>query len=150
MPKCISCKEFDSAWEQAVDGSGVIGERESEMLLKRASLLPMSVAVVGCALLALAPCDAARAQGTGRATEKSTPSTQAFAQARRMRPRARIRVMPAYPYRLFSTTYPVPYEYEAPGPGHVRECTSRLVPENRASGPVIVPRMHCWWQPGHS
>jgi hypothetical protein len=62
------------------------------------------------------------------------------------RPRARIRVAPAYPYRTFSTTYPVPYEYEYPGPGAVRQCNARLVPENRASGPVIVPRMHCWWE----
>jgi hypothetical protein len=128
----------------------VIGKRESEMLLKGASRLPMSAAVVGCAFLALAATDAAQAQTTRRATEMSTPPAQAFAQARRMRPRTRLRVMPAYPYRLFSTTYPVPYEYEAPGPGHVRECASRLVPENRPSGPVIVPRMHCWWQPGHS
>src|SRR5436305_14886826 len=57
------------------------------------------------------------------------------------RVRPRIRVTPAYPYRLYSTTYPVPYKYEYPGPGAVRDCTSWLVQENRPSGPVITPRM---------
>jgi hypothetical protein len=55
-------------------------------------------------------------------------------------------VAPAYPYRLFSTTYPVPYKYEYPGPGAVRQCNSWLAPENRASGTVIVPQMRCWWE----
>jgi len=55
---------------------------------------------------------------------------------------------PAYPYRTYPTTYPVPYTYEYPGPGHQRECTSWLAAENRPSGRVIVPRMRCWWQPG--
>jgi hypothetical protein len=64
------------------------------------------------------------------------------------RARTRIRVTPAYPYRTYSTTYPVPYTYEYPGPGHQRECASWLVTENRPSGTVIVPRMRCWWQPG--
>jgi hypothetical protein len=59
-------------------------------------------------------------------------------------------VTPAYPYRTFSTTYPVPYPVEYPGPGFVRQCSSWLVGENRVSGPVIVPRMRCWWQPGRS
>ena len=60
--------------------------------------------------------------------------------------RTRIRVTPVYPYRLYSTTYPVPYKCEYPGPGAVRQCTSWLAQENRVSGPVIVPRMHCWWE----
>jgi hypothetical protein len=62
------------------------------------------------------------------------------------RVRPRIRVAPAYPYRLYSTTYPVPYKYEYPGPGAVRECASWLGQEYRASGPVITPRMRCWWE----
>jgi hypothetical protein len=57
-------------------------------------------------------------------------------------------VVPRYPYRTYSTDYPVPYEYEYPGPGFVRQCTAWLAPENRPSGPVIVPKMRCWWQPG--
>jgi hypothetical protein len=28
----------------------------------------------------------------------------------------------------------------------VRDCTSWLAQENRPSGPVIVPRMRCWWE----
>jgi hypothetical protein len=59
--------------------------------------------------------------------------------------RTRIRVTPLYPYRYFSTPYPVPYK-EYPGPGAVRQCTSWLAQENRVSGPVIVPRMRCWWE----
>ena len=59
--------------------------------------------------------------------------------------RTRIRVTPIYPYRYYSTTYPVPYKYEYPGPGAVRQCTSWLAPENRVSGPVITPQMRCWW-----
>jgi hypothetical protein len=96
--------------------------------LKRASVL-LLLAALGCGVLDFVATDSAEAQS-------------------RLRPRTRVRVMPAYPYRTFSTTYPVPYEYEYPGPGHVRQCAARLVPEHRPSGPVIVPRMHCWWEPG--
>ena|SRR5271157_2412599 len=85
-------------------------------------------------------------QSMRRATEMNALPTDAFAQSRRMRARTRVRVMPAYPYRLYSTTYPVPYKYEFPGPGAVRQCRSWLAPEDQASGQVIVPRMHCWWE----
>ena len=33
-----------------------------------------------------------------------------------------------------------------PGPHAKRYCRSWLVQEYRVSGPVIVPRMQCWWQ----
>jgi hypothetical protein len=33
-----------------------------------------------------------------------------------------------------------------PGPNAKRYCRSWLVKEYRVSGPVIVPRMQCWWQ----
>jgi hypothetical protein len=79
----------------------------------------------------------ARAQTSEAARENSY---------RPARVRPRIRVAPAYPYRFYSTTYPVPYKYEYPGPGAVRDCTSWLAQENRPSGPVIVPRMRCWWE----
>jgi hypothetical protein len=91
---------------------------------------------LGAAAMALADADEALAQ--------EAPAD--YRPLRRVRPRPRIRVAPAYPYRTFSTDYPVPYEYEYPGPGAVRQCNARLVPENRPSGPVIVPRMHCWWE----
>jgi hypothetical protein len=32
------------------------------------------------------------------------------------------------------------------GPNAKRYCHSWLVKEYRVSGPVIVPRMQCWWQ----
>jgi hypothetical protein len=101
-------------------------------------------ATVGAALIALAAPGPASAQTTpgaakSRATEFSAQS----------RPRTRIRVTP-YPYRTYSTTFPVPYQQEFPGPGFVRQCTSWLAPENRVSGAVIVPRMRCWWEPGVS
>lgn len=31
-------------------------------------------------------------------------------------------------------------------PNAKRECRARLVQEYRVSGPVIVPRMTCWWE----
>ena len=61
-------------------------------------------------------------------------------------PRTRLRVRPLYPYRTFSTDYPVPYEYEYPGPNGVRQCKARLVQEMRPSGPTVVPKMQCWWE----
>lgn len=32
------------------------------------------------------------------------------------------------------------------GPNSVRQCRAQLVQENRLSGTVVVPRMHCWWE----
>lgn len=31
-------------------------------------------------------------------------------------------------------------------PNAIRQCRSWLVTEYRVSGPVIVPRMRCWWE----
>jgi hypothetical protein len=64
------------------------------------------------------------------------------------RARTRITVSPAYPYRPYSTTFPVPYQAEYPGPGAVRQCTSWLATEYRPSGTVLTPQMRCWWQTG--
>ena len=102
------------------------------------------IVLASAAVLASAPeCFAQFPSDTPRNPELSAPSSP-----RTGRARTRIRVTPAYPYRTYSTTYPVPYTYEYPGPGHVRECGSWLAVENRPSGTVIVPRMRCWWQPG--
>ncbi len=38
-----------------------------------------------------------------------------------------------------------PRGYRLP-PNAKRECRARLVQEYRVSGPVIVPRMTCWWE----
>jgi hypothetical protein len=101
------------------------------------------IAAVGAAFVACAgPAGAQTAPGA------KSRVTDAYAQVP-PRPRTRIRVTP-YPYRTYSTTFPVPYEQEFPGPGYVRQCTSWLAPENRVSGAVIVPRMRCWWEPGRS
>ena len=54
-------------------------------------------------------------------------------------------VYPRYPRRPYTTLYPLPYGIDYPGPNAVRQCVSRLVPEYRPSGTVIVPRMRCWW-----
>jgi hypothetical protein len=35
-----------------------------------------------------------------------------------------------------------------PGPNAVRECSTSYVQENRPSGPVITPRMNCFWRRG--
>jgi hypothetical protein len=111
------------------------------------------ISAMGGALLGLASINVAGAQTVpgGRnspamATESS--ATEFSAQSRPVRARTRIRVTPAYPYRTFSTDYPVPYKYEYPGPGAVRQCASWLRPEYRLSGTVIVPKMQCWWEPG--
>ena len=70
------------------------------------------------------------------------------AQRETRRPRPQIRVRPRYPYRTFHTPYPLPYDYEFPGPNATRNCTVRYVQDFRPSGTVIVPRMRCWWMPG--
>ena len=103
-----------------------------------------AIIVAGAAVLGSA--DASFAQFLPDATR--SPETAAPSRSQPARARTRIRVTPAYPYRTYSTTYPVPYTYEYPGPRHVREGTSWLAAENRPSGAVIVPRMRCWWQPG--
>ena len=67
-------------------------------------------------MLAMAATDDASAQTSApdRATNEAL-AARAQAQPRRVRPR--IRVTPAYPYRLQSTDYPTPYAIEYPGPG---------------------------------
>jgi hypothetical protein len=82
------------------------------------------------------------------ALDLAAPSPVCAQTSRTARPPARITVTPAYPYRSYSTTYPVPYRAEYPGPGYVRQCTSWLATEYRPSGTVLTPQMRCWWQPG--
>jgi hypothetical protein len=116
------------------------------MGLKMTRAISLIMLALSAAALGFVATDAARAQSAGRATTRNAAPTELSAQSRPVRARTRIRVVPAYPYRLYSTTYPVPYKYDFPGPGGVRQCMSWLAPENRASGPVIVPRMRCWWE----
>jgi len=118
--------------------------------LKAKMTRTITVIIAAVGVLGLAATGAASAQTTPGATGARSAPTELSAQSRPRvaRVRTRIRVTPAYPYRLFPTTYPVPYKYEYPGPGFVRQCTSWLAPENRLAGPVIVPKVRCWWQPG--
>ena len=48
-----------------------------------------------------------------------------------------------------ATIYPV-RGVAYPGPGYVRDCYARLIPEHRPSGTVIVPHTYCRWVRGRS
>jgi hypothetical protein len=124
-------------------GDGGVSSEKASMT--RATMFIISA--LGAALIAAVTAGSARAE-TGDGSANPGWSARAQAPSKATRPRTRIRVVPRYPYRTYSTDYPVPYEYEYPGPGFVRQCTAWLAPENRPSGPVIVPKMRCWWQPG--
>jgi hypothetical protein len=103
--------------------------------------------ILGTFLLAagtLLAAGEAQAQGAGEPRRGTEFSSQARPETRR--PPTRLRVQPFYPYRRYSTDYPVPYEYEYPGPNGVRQCKAKLVQELRPSGPTVVPRMRCWWE----
>lgn len=106
------------------------------------------LAAVGAGVLGAAAASAASAQGAPSTASNAPTEFSSQSRVEPARARTRIRVAPRYPYRLYSTDFPVQYKYENPGPGFVRECASWLAPENRLSGPVIVPKMRCWWQPG--
>ncbi len=79
----------------------------------------------------------------------SGQSAQAAAPARApaAKPRTRVTIIARQPA---ASLYPSPYLYAYPGPGYARQCASRLEPEARPSGTVIVPRMQCWWVRGNS
>ena len=80
------------------------------------------------------------------AGETAEPEVLVHKPPRHARPR--IVVQPRYPYRNYHTPYPPAYDIEYPGPNAKRECVARYVTENRPSGTVITPRMHCWWVRG--
>jgi hypothetical protein len=128
-----------------------MGERMSEgdahsgaKMIEKPAVMLTAVAA-GLVALGLAAADDARAQ-TAAADRNTDAALSARAQApSRPRVRPRIRVTPLYPYRVTPTDYPTPYAIEYPGPGAVRQCRSWLAQEFRPSGPVIVPRMSCWW-----
>src|SRR5262249_37638996 len=113
-------------------------------------MLRKTAIVVAAGVLGWAAQSPAPAQTATTANSARTATTELSAQTRRPPPRARIRVTPAYPYRTYSTPYPVPYQQEYPGPGFARQCTSWLVGENRVSGQVITTRLRWWWAGGRS
>ena len=92
------------------------------------------------ALLAAAP-------GVAQSAGERVTASKAFAQSE-PRARTRLRVRPIYPYRHYNSFYPVPYDFEYPGPNGKRECVDAYVIEHRASGTVLVPRMRCRWVRG--
>ena len=98
-----------------------------------------AVATVSALMLGAPPARAAPV------SPDATSAIEVSSQATTMRPRPRIRVYPRYPRRNYHTLYALPYGMDYPGPNAVRQCASRLVPEYRPSGTVIVPRMRCWW-----
>lgn len=82
-------------------------------------------------LLTLGPASAAPA-ARDAATATSAPASDLSAQTRRRGP-TRLRVHPIY---------------RELGPNAVRQCVAHYEQEHRVAGTVIVPRMHCWWEPG--
>jgi hypothetical protein len=56
-----------------------------------------------------------------------------------------LRRVPIYPRDQWE---PDVYPRYNPGPNAVRVCNAHYVQEYRPSGPVITPRMHCYWRPG--
>jgi hypothetical protein len=113
------------------------------------SAIPATAIIVAAAFIGVgAAADDAHSQ-TIASDGNMSAALSARAQAPpRSRTRTRIRVTPTYPYRLYSTDYPTPYKYEYPGPGAVRQCRAWLAQEFRPSGPVVVPKMNCWWVRG--
>jgi hypothetical protein len=77
-----------------------------------------------------------------------TGEVEPLVQSRPRRARPQIRVYPRYPYRRFHSLYPLPYDFEYPGPNARRDCAVRYVQEFRPSGTVVVPRVRCWWVRG--
>jgi hypothetical protein len=102
-------------------------------------VLPCFVAAIGAAVIMIdaAPVQAAPATAAG--------NLEVSSQATTVERRPRIRVTPRYPRRNYHTLYALPDGIDYPGPRAVRQCVSRLVPEARPSGTVIVPRTRCWW-----
>jgi hypothetical protein len=84
----------------------------------------------------------------GAAKPSTHDGLQAMAQGKPHRARTRVYVRPLYPYRRYHALYPPPYDIEYPGPNAYRQCSGGFATEYRASGPVITPRLHCWWVRG--
>jgi len=90
--------------------------------------MPGLTLVVAVLVASFGPAMAAPAADARVSQNHSDRHSQDLA-ARTKRPRVTI-----YPRRF------------RPGPNAIRQCRSWLVREYRVSGPVIVPRMRCWWE----
>lgn len=78
------------------------------------------------------------------ARAQAAPSVQP-PRARKARPQLRVSPLPS---QRSHSLYPRPYDVAYPGPRGVRHCVNRYVTERRPSGPVVVPKMRCWWTRG--
>lgn len=107
--------------------------------MQRSVLISCVAAAVGLALSFSATTALAGQQ------DRTSGNLEVSSQATTVERRPRIRVTPRYPRRNYHTLYVLPHGVDYPGPRAVRQCVSRLVPEYRPSGTVIVPRMRCWW-----
>lgn len=96
------------------------------------------------ALAGLVPPDGAAQAQTASMVIRNAQAPKATdlsaQQRRRQLPRVRI-------YRQDDWA-PEVYPRYNPGPNAVRDCTATYVQEYRPSGPVITPRMNCYWRPG--
>ncbi len=97
-----------------------------------ATMGTMSLALL-FGMMVRSPIQAAPAARDGNGAVEQPARTETAAQTRKRRVPTRLRVYPKYSY---------------PGPNAVRQCEAHYEQEFRQAGTVIVPRMHCWWQPG--
>lgn len=100
------------------------------------------------AVLAAVALPAPAAAAPPNSYAAAAAATDVSAQRRLKRRVPQIRVTPRYPRRNYNSVYPLPYDYDYPGPSAKRACVARLVQEARPSGTVVVPRMRCWWVGG--
>jgi hypothetical protein len=101
----------------------------------------LATAGLAVSMAALSMAAEVRAQPEPRLSQaKPYAASELSAQARRPRPRIRVRI-----YREDERGV---YPSYNPGPNAVRDCTATYVQEYRPSGTVIVPRMNCFWRPG--
>ena len=93
----------------------------------------------------LQPAAGAQAQTASSGVRTAQASQPGASEASAQRRRPTIRRVPIYPRREWE---PDVYPRYYPGPNAVRECTATYVQEFRPSGPVITPRMNCYWRRG--
>lgn len=110
------------------------------MRIATGALLVALVGVMAEFSLLTTPAQA-QAIPAARATAPAVAATDLSAQRRRP-----LRRIPIYPPR--DEWQPDVYPRYNPGPNAVRECTATYVQEFRPSGPVITPRLNCYWRPG--
>ena len=104
----------------------------------------LGVVLAGAFLLPAPKSDAQTFSPRTRVAQAAPPADVDDVPAPRRIRRPLIRV-PVYPRpEAPDAVYP---RYN-PGPNAVRECSTSYVQENRPSGPVITPRLNCFWRRG--